>query len=49
MREQRGLLRTALGYAVRQRPALVRLLENGSLLLDNNRSERELRRVAGAR
>ncbi len=49
VREQRGLLRTALGYAVRQRPALVRVLENGGLLLDNNRSERELRRVAVGR
>ncbi len=47
--EQRGLLRKALGYAVRQREALRRFLEDGRLLLENNRSERELRRIAVGR
>jgi len=49
VREQRGLLRSALGYAVRQKDALMRVLDDGRLLLDNNRSERELRRVAVGR
>ena len=49
VREQRGLLRKALGYAVRQREALRRFLEDGRLLLENNRSERELRRIAVGR
>lgn len=44
--EQRGLLRTALGYVVRQKAALMRVLEDGRLILENNRSERELRRIA---
>jgi len=43
VREQRGSLRSALGYAVRQKDALLRVLEDGRLVLDNNRSERELR------
>ena len=49
VREQRGLLRSALGYLVRQQGALLRFLEDGRLLLDNNRSERELRRIATGR
>jgi transposase len=49
VREQRGLLRKALGYAVRHREALRRFLEDGRLLLENNRSERELRRIAVGR
>lgn len=49
VKEQRGLLRTALGYFVRQREALCRFLEDGRLGLDNNASERELRRVAVGR
>ena len=44
--EQRGLLRSALGYVVRQEGALKRVLENGRLVLENNRSERQLRRIA---
>ena len=44
--DQRGLLRTALGYAVRQKAALLRVLDDGRLVLDNNRSERALRRIA---
>ena len=46
---ERGLLRSALGYAVRQKPALTRYLDDGRLVLDNNRSERELRRIAVGR
>ena len=43
VREQRGSLRSALGYAVRQKDALLRVLDDGRLVLDNNRSERALR------
>ena len=43
VRDQRGLLRSALGYAVRQKEALLRVLDDGRLVLDNNRSERALR------
>ena len=46
---ERGLLRSALGYAVRQKSALMRYLDDGRLVLDNNRSERELRRIAVGR
>ena len=43
---ERGYLRTALGYVVRQKVPLTRVLDDGRLVLDNNRSERELRRIA---
>jgi transposase len=46
---ERGLLRTALGYVLRQEAALRRYLDDGRLVIDNNRSERELRRVAVGR
>jgi hypothetical protein len=49
VRHQRGMLRSALGYAVRQKAALTRVLEDGRLVLENNRSERELRRIAVGR
>ena len=49
VRDQRGLLRSALGYAVRQKIALSRVLEDGRLAFENNRSERELRRIAVGR
>jgi transposase len=49
VRDQRGLVRSALGYALRQKDALMRVLEDGRLHLENNRSERELRRVAVGR
>lgn len=49
VRDQRGLLRSALGYAVRQKAALLRVLDDGRLILDNNRSERALRRIAVGR
>jgi transposase len=40
------MLRSALGYAHRQRGPLTRFLDDGRLKLTNNESERELRRVA---
>jgi transposase len=43
VRDQRGSLRSALGYAVRQKEALLRVLDDARLPLDNNRSERALR------
>jgi transposase len=43
VRHERGLLRSALGYAVRQKHALLRVFDDGRLVLDNNRSERALR------
>jgi transposase len=46
---ERGLVRSALGYAVRQKAALMRYLDDGRLVLENNRSERELRRIAVGR
>jgi len=49
VKDTRGLLRTALGYVVRQRAALCRFLEDGRLGLSNNASERELRRIAVGR
>jgi transposase len=49
VRDQRGLLRSALGYVVRQKEALERVLKHGRLKLDNNRSERALRRIAVGR
>ena len=48
-RHQRGLLRTALGYAVRQKAALLRFIDDGALEMTNNRSERALRRVSTGR
>nr|WP_244662611.1 transposase [Sandaracinus sp.] len=49
VRNVRGSLRSALGYAYRQKDALMRFFENGRLVLDNNRSERALRSVAVGR
>jgi hypothetical protein len=49
VRNQRGLLRSALGYAVRQKDALLRVLDDGRLLLEYTRSERELRTIAVGR
>ena len=42
-------MRSALGYVVRQRDALRRYLDDGRLKIDNNGSERELRRIAVGR
>jgi transposase len=49
VKHQRGMLRSALGYSVRQRGALTRFFDDGRLKLTNNDSERELRRVATGR
>jgi transposase len=49
VRGQRGLLRSALGYAHRQEDALRRFLEDGRLAMTNNHSERQLRRIATGR
>jgi len=46
VKDKRGTLRTAVGYVHRQKSALTAVLEDGRLLLDNNRSERALRRIA---
>jgi transposase len=45
----RGLLASALGYAVRQKSALRRFLDDGRLPLTNNASERALRSIAVGR
>lgn len=49
VRQQRGLRRRALGYVNRHRVALERFFDDGRLVLDNNRSERELRVIAVGR
>lgn len=49
VRDQRGPLRKAFGYIVRQRDALRRFLEDGRLRLDNNPSESALRKVVMVR
>lgn len=46
---QRGFLRTALGYAIRQQGPLTRFFDDGRLRLDNNASERALRKIAVGR
>jgi transposase len=48
-KHQRGMLRSALGYCVRQKDALMRFLDDGRLEMTNNHSERQLRRVAVGR
>lgn len=45
VKDQRGALRSALGYTVRQRDALRAFLDDGRLRLDNNLSEGALRKV----
>jgi transposase len=49
VRDQRGLLRSALGYTTRQQDGLMRFLEDGRLEMTNNRSERALRTIAVGR
>lgn len=49
VKDQRGLLRTALGYCVRHKAALMRYLDDGRLEPTNNASERQLRRIAVGR
>ena len=46
---QRGMLRSALGYSIRQKQALMRFLDDGALEMTNNHSERQLRKVACGR
>lgn len=48
-KNRRGLLRSAFGYAVRQREALMRFLDDGRLRIDNNESERNIKLVATGR
>ena len=45
----RGLVASALGYAVRHEAAFRRVLHDGRLRLDNNPSERALRTIATGR
>jgi hypothetical protein len=49
VKHQRGLLRSALGYARNHETALKRFLEDGRLKPDNNASERALRKIAVGR
>jgi transposase len=49
VRAIRGPLRSAFGYLIRQKDALMRFLEDGRLRLDNNHSEGELRKIATGR
>lgn len=44
-KDQRGYTRTALEYTHNQREALMRFLEDGRLLMENNRSERAVKSV----
>jgi transposase len=43
------MLRSALGYAYRQRGPLTRFFDDGRLALTNNAAERQLRRIAVGR
>jgi transposase len=49
VKDTRGLVATAFGYAVRQEAALRRFLDDGRLPMTNNHSERALRGVAVGR
>lgn len=49
VRSIRGPVASAFGYAIRQRDALRRFLEDGRLRMENNASERELRSIATGR
>ena len=49
VRGVRGPVATAFGYAIRQRDALRRFLDDGRLRMENNASERALRPIAVAR
>ena len=46
VKDTRGLVATAFGYAVRQASALRRFLDDGRLHMTNNHSERALRTIA---
>jgi transposase len=49
VRAVRGPLRSAFGYLIRHKDALMRFLDDGRLRLDNNHSEGELRKIATGR
>jgi transposase len=49
VKDTRGLLAAAFGYAVRQEAALRRFLDDGRLPMTNNHSERALRGIASGR
>jgi len=49
VKHQRGLLRSTLGYCVRQKDALMRFFDDCRHEMTNNHSERQLRRVAVGR
>jgi len=49
LEDPRGMLARALGYAIRQRGALMRFLDDGRLEMTNNHSERQLRKIATGR
>lgn len=49
VREVRGPVASAFGYAIRQRDALRRFLDDGRLRLENNAAERALRSIATGR
>lgn len=49
VQHRRGMLRSALGYCLNQKSALMRFLDDGALEMTNNHSERQLRRVATGR
>jgi transposase len=49
VRDVRGPMASAFGYAIRQRDALRRFLDDGRLRLENNASERALRSIATGR
>lgn len=49
VRGVRGPVASAFGYAIRQRDALCRFLDDGRLRMDNNASERALRSIATGR
>ena len=49
VKDARGLVATAFGYAVRQEPGLRSFLDDGRLPMTNNHSERALRFICGGR
>jgi transposase len=49
VKDTRGLVATAFGYAVRQQVPLRRFLDDGRLVMTNNHSERALRGIASGR
>jgi transposase len=49
VKDTRGLVATAFGYAVRQKDALRRFLDDGRLPMTNNHSERAIRPIAVGR